>query len=82
MNSWKKLYQCNQCDKTFSCQNALVLIRKLTQDIGHQRRHAGEKPYKINQCDINLTQEDIFDYYKITYTWEKPYQCDHCDKAF
>ena len=43
--------------------------------------HAGEKPYKCNQCEKIFSNTNIKIHLMI-HTGERPYQCSQCDKAF
>ncbi|CAL4151605.1 unnamed protein product, partial [Meganyctiphanes norvegica] len=46
----KKIFQCTECDKTFSSNWNLIK---------HQHRHTGEKPYKCNQYVIRVSYKNV-----------------------
>ena len=44
--------------------------------------HAGETPYKCNQCEKIFSDNTNLKIHMMFHTGERPYQCSQCDKAF
>ena len=69
----KKLFQCDQCDKTFQEKRDLR---------HHLLMHIGVKLFQCDQCDKEFTQKGHLTVHLRTHTGEKPFHCGQCSKVF
>ena len=69
----EKTFQCDECDKYFSCQDDLYL---------HLKTHSGEKNYQCNDCDKSFKAHEELKLHLITHTGENSYQYNECEVLF
>ncbi|XP_078514829.1 uncharacterized protein LOC144773579 isoform X4 [Lissotriton helveticus] len=70
----KKLFQCDECGKSFKLNESLVLHQK--------RSHTGEKPYNCPKCDMSFIRRHEFRTHYQLHRAERPYRCVPCGKSF
>ena len=68
----EKPYQCEYCQKWFSCSSHLK---------EHSRTHTKEKPYQCEYCQKCFAQSYLTRHIRI-HTKEKPFPWDFCQKSF
>ncbi|KAG8453131.1 hypothetical protein GDO86_004813 [Hymenochirus boettgeri] len=71
-----QLYQCSQCDKTYT---------RSSDFLKHQRSHqsnSGDRPYVCNQCGKCFRRNTSLIIHERIHTGERPYQCAQCGKSF
>ncbi|XP_076046909.1 Zn finger homeodomain 1 [Oratosquilla oratoria] len=67
------IFQCDQCDKSFSKQSSLAR---------HKYEHSGQRPYKCKLCPKAFKHKHHLTEHSRLHTGEKPYQCQKCHKRF
>ncbi|XP_024253204.1 zinc finger protein 260 [Oncorhynchus tshawytscha] len=67
------VYNCTQCEKTFSRVSSLNI---------HMRNHSGEKAHCCNYCGKRFGRADLLKSHKRTHTGERPFSCNLCGKNY
>lgn len=69
----KNVYQCPDCDQSFSDNTYLVL---------HQKIHSRERKYKCGTCEKTFSHRTNLKTHRRIHTGEKPYKCTECAASF
>lgn len=69
----RKQFRCDECDKQFSYQSHLNL---------HKRIHSNDNPFKCKVCKRAFLLEVHLEMHKLIHSNEKPYKCEECGKSF
>ena len=70
----EKPYACDQCDKRYSTKSVLISHAS--------KAHRRSPMHPCLHCERSFpTQDQLRDHMNV-HAGLKPYQCDHCDKAF
>ncbi|XP_073532543.1 uncharacterized protein [Phyllobates terribilis] len=68
-----RIFQCNNCDKSFSNQSVLSL---------HQKTHTGEKLFKCPECSKSFPKRSQLVMHKRCHIEERPFKCTQCEKSY
>ncbi|XP_032240025.2 uncharacterized protein LOC5514480 [Nematostella vectensis] len=70
-----KVFQCDQCGKSFRHSRSLAR---------HELLHSGQRPYRCTEpeCEQSFGRQDHLTDHLRTHTGERPFQCPHCSKTF
>ncbi|XP_037676200.1 zinc finger protein 793 isoform X2 [Choloepus didactylus] len=80
----ERLWECNQCERAFSHNPALMCKAAVTNSVVYKRKRVPptEKPHICSECGKAFCYKSEFIRHQRSHTGEKPYGCSDCGKAF